>query len=47
MACGGISKPRHIVEYAEAGANGVKFGTVLMLRFWRISSLIKTAHEVF
>ncbi|EKD46464.1 MAG: hypothetical protein ACD_67C00230G0008 [uncultured bacterium] len=47
MACGGISKPRHLVEYVEAGANGAKVGTALILRFWKMASLIKTAHEIF
>jgi len=47
MACGGISKTKHIIEYAKAGANGVKIGTAMNLRFWRMASFIKTAHEVF
>ncbi|EKD46838.1 MAG: hypothetical protein ACD_67C00046G0001 [uncultured bacterium] len=47
IACGGIQKPKHVIEMLDAGANAVKIGTVAMLRFWRISSIKKTAYEVF
>lgn len=44
---GGILHPNDVDEYKEAGADSVFIGSVFMLRFWRVRSIIKRAHEIF
>ncbi len=45
--CGGIDSPQAVDEYARAGANGIQFGTVCMLRPWQVQPIIKRAYDVF
>ena len=44
---GGILHPDDVNEYKEAGADSVFIGSVFMLRFWRVGSIIKRAQNIF
>lgn len=43
-ACGGILAPEHVWQFAEAGASSISFGSVIMLRPWRVHDIIEEAY---
>ncbi len=46
-ACGGINSTRAVEEASAAGASGVQFASVTMLRPWRTRGIIARGHELF
>jgi len=43
---GGILSSKDVIEYNGAGANAIEIGSVIILRPWRIKSIIKTANSL-
>ncbi|KKS83835.1 MAG: hypothetical protein UV60_C0032G0004 [Parcubacteria group bacterium GW2011_GWA2_43_11] len=43
IACGGITKAKHVDRMCDAGADAIEFATVAMLRPWRVQEIIDRA----
>jgi dihydroorotate dehydrogenase len=43
IACGGITHPNHVNQMRDIGADAIEFGTVAMLRPWRVQPIIERA----
>jgi dihydroorotate dehydrogenase len=46
-ACGGIDSVNAVTQACEAGASGIQFGTVAIVRPWRTKSIIQQANHLF